>query len=174
LAEPLQRIVALGTACVLDLRGRPAVAVSDLILIGDDRTSVADACCGAGMMFVFVFVGATIAALSRRPSVDKALLLLAAPAAGLAANIFRVAATLEAKAAGFSPETVRFAHDLGGYMLAPTAVVMLLVFMGIVALVLPATRLADEPLQIAFQLGIADHGHYTAPCRNRMRPPARG
>jgi len=175
LAEPLQKTVAYGTTSLLQLRGRPAIALGNVVSVGDERTGVADACSGVGMLFVFLFAAAVIAALSRRPLVDKLLVFAMAPVAGLAANILRVSATLEARAMGYQPDIVTKVHDVGGYLLGPVALVVLLFFLGVIAVVFPASKPADEPLQIAFQLGVADERDQIAPRRSRgIRPSAPG
>jgi exosortase len=167
LAEPLQKIVAFGATAVLQLRGRSASVAGNLVSVDDHRVNVVDACCGLGMLFVFVFLAAVIAALSRRPILDKLLVFAAAPVAGLLANILRVAATIEAGCMGYSPDMVARVHDVGGYLLAPVALLMLLAFLATVAFVFPTLKHADEPLQIAFQLGV-DHADEIAP--RRIRP----
>jgi exosortase len=169
LAEPLQRLVASGTAGVMRFLGRPAMSVGQAVVADTYRVEVVDACCGLGMLFVFLFMAAAIAALSRRPLLDKALVFLAAPVAGLAVNILRVSAMLEANLRGYGPETVEMVHDVGGYLMGPAALFLLLMFLAIIGLVFPATRPADEPLQIAFQLGVADQNEHVAP---RRRPSA--
>jgi exosortase len=167
LAEPLQKIVAFGATAVLQLRGRPAVAMGNVVTVGDHRVNVVDACCGLGMLFVFLFLAGVIAALSRRPVIDKLLVFAAAPLAGLLANILRVAATIEAGVMGYPAEIVSKVHDVGGYLLGPVALAMLLMVLGMVAVVFPAMKPADEPLQIAFQLGVADQADQVAPARRR-------
>ena len=113
------------------------------------------------------FLAGVIAALSRRPILDKLLVFAAAPVAGILANILRVSATIEAGVLGYNADFVAKVHDVGGYLLAPAALMMLLSVIWIVALVFPTLKPADEPLQIAFQLGVADQSHYVAPSRKR-------
>jgi exosortase len=169
-AEPLQRIVAHGTTLLLQLRGRPAVAMGNVVAVDDHRASVVDACCGLGMLFVVVFVAAAIAAMSRRPLIDKVLLFLAAPLAGIVANILRVAATIEARSMGYSPEIATKVHDVGGYLLGPAALLMLLTILAAVSMIFPVAKPADEPLQIAFQLGIADQEHQVVARKRPVHP----
>ena len=165
LAEPLQRVVASGTAATLRLLGRPAMSMGLSVEADGHRVNVVDACCGLGMLFVFLFIAAAIATISRRPFIDKLLLFLAAPIAGLAVNILRVTATLEAGLRGYGPQTSKMVHDVGGYLMAPAALFILLTVLALIGLVFPATRSADEPLQIAFQLGVADQSDFVAPRR---------
>ena len=172
LAEPLQRAVAFGVTNLLQLRGRPAISMGHVVAVDDHRVSVVDACCGLGMLFVFVFVAATIAVLSRRPVIDRILLCLVAPIVGLLANILRVSVTLEARLLGYSDDVVTTVHDVGGYLLAPVALAALLMFLLTVAIVFPNSKPADEPLQIAFQLGVSDGHDQVAPVRRRSPGPS--
>jgi exosortase len=165
LGEPLQKAVALGATYLLQLQGRPAAAMGNVVVVDAHRVSVVDACCGLGMLFVFLFVAGVIACLSRRPIVDKLVVFAAAPVAGLLANVLRVAATIEAGLLGYNVDFVAKVHDIGGYLLAPTALVMMLFVAWVVALVFPTLKPADEPLQIAFQLGVSDHADFVAPSR---------
>jgi len=172
LAEPLQRFVALGSTSLLQLRGRPAISMGNVVAVDEHRASVVDACCGLGMLFVFLFLAAAIAAISRRPVLDKLLVFVAAPIAGIAANIVRVSATLEAGLMGYSPDVVKQVHDIGGFLMAPAALLLLMIFLGLISLIFPASKPADEPLQIAFQIGVADQRDQVAPSRKRPLNPS--
>jgi exosortase len=167
LAAPMQRLVAQGSAAVLQVMEQPAVAMGHIVAVGDQRVSVIDACAGLGMLFVFVFLAAVIAALSRRPMIDKLLVFVMAPLVGVLANIFRVSATLEARALGLDPVVATRVHDIGGYLMAPIGFILLLFFLMVVGWVFPTSKTADEPLQIAFQLGVADQAESIAPAARR-------
>ena len=167
LAEPLQKTVASGATSLLQLRGRPAVAMGHTVAVDEYSANVVDACSGAGMLFVVAFAAAVIAILSNRPLVDKVLLFVAAPIAGLLANVLRVAATLEVRCMGYGAETAKMVHDIGGHLVGPVALLMLLATLFFVAKAFPATANSDEHQQIAFQLGISDPGDHAAAFRRR-------
>lgn len=176
LAEPLQRVVASASANLLQLWGRPAVAMGHSVAVEEFRANVVDACCGVGMLFVVAFVAMAIAVLSKRPVGDKVLLFVLAPIAGLAANIIRVAATLEVRSLGFSAESATFVHDVGGYLVGPAALAALIATLWLLSKAFPAAEKSDEPQQIAFQLGITDQGDRSAAFRRRsvkMEVPGR-
>lgn len=125
LGYPLQRIATLASNYALQTMGLPAVAEGNVILLGEARIGVVEACNGLGMLFMFLAFAVGAVLVVRRSLLDKALILLSAMPIALAANIIRITLT------GFLHETVsgRVAdtiyHDLAGWLMMPMALLAL-------------------------------------------------
>jgi exosortase len=158
MAAPLQALTARGAVYVIQTAGRPAVAEGQTINLGVRSLNVVDECCGLGMIFVFVFLACTVAAISTRPLFDRLAVIVAAPAIGVACNILRIAATAEAAALG-GPELQRQVHEIGGWLMPPLALLMNVMLLALLGFLFPPLQKAEEePLSLAFQLAGAKVG----------------
>lgn len=121
LGYPLQRLATLTSNFALQTMGLPAVAEGHVILLGDSRIGVVEACNGLGMLFMFFAFAVGVALVLQRSLADKVLIILSAVPIALAANIARITVT------GLLHETVggRVAdavyHDLAGWLMMPLA-----------------------------------------------------
>lgn len=125
LGKPLQWVATVASTFALQTLGLPAVADGFIILIGDARIGVVEACNGLGMLFMFfAFATAAVFVIQRRP-VDKAIIFLSAVPISLAANITRITVTglLHATVGGGAADA--FYHDLAGWLMMPLALAML-------------------------------------------------
>jgi exosortase len=93
LTVPLQQIATAVSTATLQFLGQPAFADGNVILIGEQRLEVAEACSGLRQ---FVFIAAltyAYVALIRRPAWEKLLLVCAAAPIAIAANAARIVTT---------------------------------------------------------------------------------
>ena len=131
LAQPLQLMATEVTSFVLQLLGVNAVRTGSLIDINGALVAVGEACNGmrlvlplAIVMYAFVF------SLPLRWMTRGLMLLLCVPVA-LVCNVVRLVPT--ALAYGYFPEHAVLIHDLGGWLMIPLALVMLVGFLRILA-----------------------------------------
>lgn len=121
LGAPLQRIATLSSTYLLQTVGLPAVAEGNIILIGDYRLGVVEACNGLGMLFMFLAFAVGVVLVLRRGLVDKVVIVLSAIPIALVANILRISLTglLHETAGGRVADVVY--HDLAGWLMMPMA-----------------------------------------------------
>jgi exosortase/archaeosortase family protein len=103
----------------------PALSEGNVIVLNEARLNVIEACSGLRMLVVFVALSAAMALLTRRPFLDKLILLLSAFPIAVVSNILRITAT------GILHETTNsdtanvFFHDLGGWLMMPLGLLFL-------------------------------------------------
>jgi exosortase len=125
LSQPLQRVATQVSTYVLQLIGRPAFSEGNVILVGDARIGVVEACNGLGMMLLFFALSTSVAILSRRSLVERILLVASAVPIAVAANVVRVTVTsFVHDALGGRWANVVF-HDLAGWLMMPLALGMM-------------------------------------------------
>jgi exosortase len=121
LAHPLQRIATLGSTYGLQTLGVSALAEGNVIVVGERRIGVADACSGLGMLVTFFALSTALALLVRRPLADRAVIFLSAIPIGVFTNVVRITATgLLYQTAGPELAGAVF-HHLAGWLMMPLA-----------------------------------------------------
>jgi exosortase len=127
LAHPLRRLATQVSTYALQTLGCPALAEGNVILIGDARLGVAEACSGLGMLMTFFALATALAMVANAPLVDRLLLVVSAAPIAVLANVARITATGLAYhwwGAG-SPAGRAILHDLAGWLMMPLALVLL-------------------------------------------------
>jgi exosortase len=125
LSQPLQRIATQVSTYVLQLLGRPAFAEGNVIVVGDARIGVVEACNGLGMMLLFFALSTAVAILSRRSLIERILIVASAIPVAVTANVARVTVTsFVHDVLGRRWADVVF-HDLAGWLMMPLALGML-------------------------------------------------
>lgn len=126
LGYPLQRIATAASTYILQTLGLPAVAEGYIIVLPDDiRVGVVEACNGLGMLMMFLAFATGTVLVSRRPLLDRVLILLSAVPIAVAANVVRITVTglLHVVAGSELAEAVY--HDLAGWLMMPLALAIL-------------------------------------------------
>jgi len=125
LSQPLQRFATQVSTYVLQLLGRPAFAEGNVIVVGEARIGVVEACNGLGMMLLFFALSTAVAIVSRRSLVERILILASAVPVAVAANVARVTVTsFVHDALGRRWSDLVF-HDLAGWLMMPLALGMM-------------------------------------------------
>lgn len=145
LSAPLQLYGAEQSAWYIQLFGIPAVAQGSMILMGDHRVGVAEACSGMRMLTVFIAISAATMIVTKRSAWEKMVILLSAIPIALICNIGRIVAT----ALGhhyFGQETADLIfHDLSGWLMMPSAMVLLYLLLKLLDwLFIPAPEAKDK------------------------------
>lgn len=140
LGQPLQRIATAASTYVLQTLGLPATAEGNVILLGDMRIGVVEACNGLGMLVLFFAVSTAVALLGRRPAWEKAVLVASAVPIAVLANVVRIVATalLNEFAGGGVADAVY--HDWSGWLMMPLALALLGAEMALLARLLVERR----------------------------------
>ena len=108
LANPLQRLATLGSVAVLQVTGLLVLAEGNVIIVGDERLEVAQACNGLSMLLSFVTLITAMVILIPRPLWERLVLLASAIPIALVTNVIRIVTTAWCYN--------RFGHDAGEKM----------------------------------------------------------
>jgi exosortase len=125
LSAPLQGLATTVSTFLMQTIGLPALSEGNVVVLNEARLNVIEACSGLRMLVVFVALSAAMALLTRRPLLDKLILLVSAVPIAVVSNILRITAT------GILHETTNsetanvFFHDLGGWLMMPLGLLFL-------------------------------------------------
>lgn len=120
-ARPLQSLATTASVSVLKATGLWVAAEGNVILVGQNRLEVANACNGLSMALALVAtVAATVLVLEPRRWKSVVLLLSALPVA-LLVNIARICVTAWCYSRLGASAGERLAHDLAGWLMMPVA-----------------------------------------------------
>jgi exosortase len=145
LAQPLRRLATVVSTYALQTLGCPAFSEGNVILVGETRLGVAEACSGLGMLLTFFAMSTAFALVVRRPLADRLVLVASAVPVAVAANVARITATgLAYHAWGADSAAARaILHDLAGWLMMPLALALLwveLVLLGRLFVEVPLSR----------------------------------
>jgi exosortase len=127
LAHPLRRLATQVSTYTLQTFGCPALAEGNVILVGEARLGVAEACSGLGMLMTFFALATATALVVQAPLVDRLVLVASAAPIAVFANVVRITATGLAFHVGGadSPTARNLFHDLAGWLMMPLALGLL-------------------------------------------------
>ena len=139
LSLPLQSLASEVTAMVLGLVGVPAIRVGNLIEINGVAVAVGEACNGMRLLVPLgLVIYAFVFSLPLKPITRVILIGCSIPVA-LACNVVRLVPT--SLAYGYLPDHAEFVHDIGGWLMIPIAIAVLLGLLRLVAwLDIPVSR----------------------------------
>ena len=126
LSLKLREIATAAGNAAFQLAGLPSYAEGNVIVIGDTRLGVEQACSGLSMLLTFVAVTAAVALLARsRPVADRAFVFLSAIPIAVVCNIGRIVGTGLVYRAGWTEVGNLIVHDLFGWLMMPVALAMI-------------------------------------------------
>ncbi len=123
---PLQRLASLGSAQLLRLTGLWVLNEGNILIVGGETLEVAAACNGLAML---MSLSATVtAALILIPMANwkRFILLLSVVPIALFCNVLRISGTAWCYHLMGSEQGEQFAHDAAGWLMMPTALVLVL------------------------------------------------
>ncbi|HZZ81280.1 MAG TPA: archaeosortase/exosortase family protein, partial [Gemmataceae bacterium] len=125
LSYPLQRVATTTSCWLLQCLMQPAVQEANVVLIGDVRLNIVEACSGLRIFVSIVALAYLYAVLIKKPWWTKCALFAAVLPVAVAANALRITLTglLHVWVSGEAAH--RFSHDLAGWLMLPIAGVML-------------------------------------------------
>jgi exosortase len=125
LAHPLRRLATLMSTYVLQTFGYPAIAEGNIILIGQVKLGVVEACSGLGMLMTFFALATALALVVTAPLADRIVLVLSAAPIAVVTNVLRIAVTGMAYCDLGSAAVQELMHDLSGWLMMPVALALL-------------------------------------------------
>ncbi len=121
LAGPLQQLATTVGAYALQTLGFAAVAEGNVIVVGDYRIGVVEACSGLGMLSAFFALSTTAALVVNRRPAERIVVFLSAAPIGVFMNLLRITATAYVYATLGAAAAHAFFHDLAGWLMMPLA-----------------------------------------------------
>jgi exosortase len=125
ISGPLQRLATSGSVFVLEVF-LPRVSQQGNVVMLNETTpmAVAEACSGLRMLTAFIIVTGFIAYMVRRPSWQKAVLLVSSIPVAVVCNIIRIVATAILMLMVSTEVGEKFFHDFAGVVMMPAAVLL--------------------------------------------------
>ena len=130
LSGPLQRIATVMSTATLQFLGQPAFAEGNVILLGNDRLEVAQACSGLRLFTSVLALTFALVAILRRPWWENAVLIVAAAPVAIVANAARIVATGLLFQQTASPQARESIHDWLGKGMIPLAALLFFLLLG--------------------------------------------
>jgi exosortase len=127
MSAPLQSLATVTSTFIMQAIGLPALSEGNVIVLNEARIGVVEACSGLRMLVVFAALSAAMALLTRRPWLDKFILLFSAIPIAIVSNILRITMTGILHETTSSETANAFFHDLGGWLMMPLGLLMLAV-----------------------------------------------
>jgi exosortase len=126
LARPLQQLATRASTYALQTLGFETVARGNVILLdGQVRIGVVEACNGLSMLVIFVALATAVALVMRGTLIDRIVIVASAVPIALVANVVRIVATgILHETMGQEVADVAF-HDLAGWLMMPLALVLM-------------------------------------------------
>jgi exosortase len=121
LAGPLQQLATTVGTYALQTAGFAAVAEGNVIVLGDLRIGVLEACSGLGMLSAFFALSTTAALIVHRPLFERVMVFLSAAPIGVLMNLVRITATAYVYCTLGAVAAHTFFHDLAGWLMMPLA-----------------------------------------------------
>jgi len=143
LSVPLQSVATKISTWSLQLLGQPAFAEGNVILLGDHRMQVEEACSGLRIFMGIIALAFAYVVVTRRTWWEKLFLVAAVLPIALVANATRIVVTglLYQCVSGEAAKT--FSHDLAGWVMIPFAAALFALCLGYLSLLFQEEEQAD-------------------------------
>jgi exosortase len=151
LGGPLQQLTTQVSTFVLQALGLLALAEGNVIVLGEVRIGVVEACNGLTMLLTFFALSAGLALLLERRPLDRALILLSAVPVGVVANVLRITVTAALHVTVGSAVANAVFHDWAGWLMMPLALGLLWIELWLLARLFVA---GQRPSPSAAGLGV--------------------
>jgi exosortase len=148
LGGPLRTLATQASTWALQTLGLPALAQGHVIVVRAHKIGVAEACSGLSMLLTFAALATALAIVSRRPLLDRLVLLASAVPVALLVNVVRITATGVLYETAGSRVAHAFFHDFAGWLMMPLAVALLWLELRVLARLL-VERGPEQPLALA-------------------------
>lgn len=153
LRGPLRDLGTVVSTYAMQTVGLPAFADGNVIVVGDVRIGVAEACSGLRMLMVFFALSTAVAVLIEQPLWRRLLIVCSAVPIALVSNIARITSTGSLHALGYGDFAEAVFHDLAGWLMMVLALILLWIEIAVLdRLVIEET---DDPSAIASPFNLA-------------------
>jgi exosortase len=117
LSGPLQHFATLCSTFIMQVIGLPALSEGNVIQVGDAKINIVEACSGLRMLVVFVALSTAVCIVSRRPLLDKLIVLASAVPIAIFVNVIRVTLTGILHHTTTNEVANAFFHDFAGLVM---------------------------------------------------------
>ena len=126
LSGPLQELATVVSTYLMQTIGLPALSEGNIIHLNEESIGVVEACSGLSMLMVFFALSTLVAVLStKRPLVERLVLVASAVPIALVSNILRITATGVLHETSNSATAKAFFHDVAGWLMMPIGLAFL-------------------------------------------------
>jgi exosortase len=140
MALPLQSFAAMASARMLGLTGLWVLRDGNVILVGGEPLEVAEACNGLSMLLSLTATIVTTLLLVPLPRWKQAVLALSIVPIAVLSNVLRITATAWCYHR-YGPEIgSKYAHDIAGWLMMPTALAFVLAELKVLSLLVVEDR----------------------------------
>jgi exosortase len=143
LSRPLQHIATSASCWILQFLGQPALSEGNIILLGDLRMEVEQACSGLRIFVGIVALAFVYVILVHRAWWEKALLLAGVVPVALVANITRVVVTSLLMQWTGDAHTHELVHQYAGYLMIPYAAALFALVLWYVGALVQTVEIVD-------------------------------
>ena len=154
LSQPLQSLATTCATRLLKLTGLWVMPEGNVILVGNERLEVAAACNGLSMLMSLAATVAAAASLVPMSNLKRGALLLTIIPIALASNVLRIAATAWCYHRFGAEVGSKYAHDLAGWLMMPTAMLLVGLELAIISWLIIETE-EEERTTDRLGLGLA-------------------
>lgn len=126
LSSPLQRVATASSTWLLQTLGLPAISRGNVILLTHGEIGVVEACSGMRMLMLFLAITVGASFLVDRPLWEKIVISLSALVIAILTNILRITVTAFLYEYVGSELAEKVFHDLAGWLMMPTATLLLM------------------------------------------------
>lgn len=123
---PLQGLGAMLSAGILEIVGMPVLRYGHVLDIGGHQIAVAEACNGLRMALAFLMVASVVAFMVRRPTWQKATLMLSSIPIAIACNVVRIVVTASLYGTDYEWMAEGHTHEIAGLLMMPAAICLIL------------------------------------------------
>ncbi len=150
LQYPLRQIGTITSVYLMQTIGLPALGEGNVIVMGDTRIGVAEACSGLRMLMIFFALTTAVALVSQRPLLEKLLVVVSAVPIALFTNAIRITTTGSLYFMNQSELAKLVFHDLAGWLMMPFALLLLWIELWLISQII----ITDEsrPVKIALDI----------------------
>jgi exosortase len=125
LSGPLQKLGTKTSVYLLQTLGYTPYSEGNVVILGEHRIGVVEACNGLSMLLIFFALATAMAMISTKPLLDRLFLLVVAAPIAVLCNLLRITVTgLLYQVAGQKWADLVF-HDLAGWLMMPLALFFL-------------------------------------------------
>ena len=140
MSGPLQELATTVSTFLMQTIGLPALAEGNVIHLNEESIGVVEACSGLSMLMVFFALATLVAVLnSKRPLLERLILVASAVPIALVSNILRITATGVLHETTNSAWAKTFFHDAAGWLMMPVGLGFLWIELKVLARLFPVT-----------------------------------
>jgi exosortase len=143
LSAPLQKVATKISCFMLQMLGQPTFSEGNIIVVGETRLEVAQACSGLRLFFGVAALAFAYAVLVRRTWWERLIILASTIPVALVANAARIVATGLLLQVVSGQEAQHQAHDWAGWAMIPLAAALFWLVLWYLDRLLPEEEVLD-------------------------------